>query len=67
MNEIESTQRTLARSQRSLELLESQAAGFGQLHIPVHVQIELEEKYCELAVKRLKEQRRQGTPLGQSA
>jgi energy-coupling factor transporter ATP-binding protein EcfA2 len=48
MNQIESTQRTLVRSQRSLELLEMQAAGFGQLHIPVHVQLELEEKRAEI-------------------
>lgn len=39
----------LERARRALAILEAQAAGFGALHIPVHLQIELEEKRREVA------------------
>jgi len=49
MDEQETLQRTLARARRALQLLEEQAAGFGQLHLPVHLQLEIEEKREEIA------------------
>ncbi len=39
----------LARARRVLAHLEAQAAGFGALHVPAHLQIELEEKRREVA------------------
>ncbi len=39
----------LERARRALAHLEAQAAGFGALHIPTHLQIELEEKRREVA------------------
>lgn len=38
----------LERARRALAHLEAQAAGFGALHIPTHLQIELEEKRQEV-------------------
>jgi hypothetical protein len=49
MDEQETLQRTLARARRTLQLLEEQAAGFGQLHLPAHLQLEIEEKREEIA------------------
>lgn len=49
MDEQETLQRTLARARRALHLLEERAAGFGQLHLPVHLQLEIEEKREEIA------------------
>ncbi len=43
------TTTALERARRALAILEQQAAGFGALHIPVHLQIELEEKRREVA------------------
>ncbi len=43
------TDRALAMARRALGILELQAAGYGALHIPVHLQIELEEKRREVA------------------
>lgn len=42
------TDRALAMALRALGILEQQAAGYGALHIPVHLQIELEEKRREV-------------------
>ena len=42
-------ERTLAMAQRSLEILEQQAAGYTSLTIPAHLRIELEEKRKEVA------------------
>lgn len=39
----------LNRARRALTILEEQVAGFGALHVPVHLQIELEEKRREVA------------------
>ena len=39
----------LAMARRSLAILEEQAAGFGKLHIPAHLQLDLEEKRREVA------------------
>jgi Phosphorylase superfamily len=39
----------LLMAKRSLAILEEQAAGFGKLHIPPHLRIDLEEKRCEVA------------------
>ncbi len=39
----------LERARRALAILEEQAAGFGALHIPAHLQLELEEKRREVA------------------
>lgn len=46
----------LQRARRALAILEQQAAGFGALHIPVHLQIELEEKRREVAELEAREQ-----------
>lgn len=45
----ETLERTLAMARRSLAILEEQAAGFGKLHAPPHLLIELEEKRREVA------------------
>jgi hypothetical protein len=45
----ETLQRTLAMAHRALNILEEQAAGFGKLHVPAHLQIELEEKRRQVA------------------
>jgi S1-C subfamily serine protease len=45
----QTTERALAMARRSLNILEEQAAAFGKLHIPAHLQIELEEKRREVA------------------
>lgn len=42
-------QRSLTMARRALSILEEQAAGFGKLHTPAHLQIELEEKRREVA------------------
>jgi len=42
MDERELLRGTLARARRALQFLEQQAAGFGLLHIPANLQIELE-------------------------
>jgi hypothetical protein len=42
-------QKSLTMARRALSILEEQAAGFGKLHTPVHLQIELEEKRREVA------------------
>ncbi len=47
--ERERLQRTLEMARRALTILEEQAAGFGKLHIPAHLRIELEEKRREVA------------------
>jgi len=39
----------LDRARRALEILEEQVAGFGELHVPVHLKIELEEKRRQVA------------------
>ena len=39
----------LAMAKRSLAILEEQAAGFGKLHIPAHLQLELEAKRQQVA------------------
>lgn len=36
-------------ARRSLAILEEQAAGFGRLQMPAHLQIELEEKRQQVA------------------
>jgi nucleoside phosphorylase len=40
---------TLAMARQSLAYLEEQAAGFGKLHMPAHLRIELEDKRREVA------------------
>ena len=42
-------ERALTMAHRTLAILEEQAAGFGALHVPAHLQIELEEKRREVA------------------
>jgi len=42
-------ERTLAMARRSLDILEEQAAGFGSLHAPAHLRLELEDKRREVA------------------
>lgn len=42
-------QRVLMMARRALDILEEQAAGFGSLHIPVHLKIEIDEKRKEIA------------------
>jgi hypothetical protein len=49
MSERETLQRMLFRGRRALQILEEEAAGFGNLHIPAHLQIELEEKRAEVS------------------
>ena len=49
MEDREALQRTLARAHRVLTILEEQAAGFDKLHIPVDLQVDLEEKQKEVA------------------
>ena len=49
MEERESIQRQLEKARQALQILEQQAAGFGTLHVPVHVKLELEEKRKEVA------------------
>jgi len=45
----EALERALRRARRALAILEEQVAGFGALHVPAHLQIELEEKREEVA------------------
>ncbi len=45
----EGLERALRMARRSLAILEEQAAGFGALHIPAHLQIELEEQRRKVA------------------
>ena len=45
----EGLERALRMARRALYILEEQAAGFGPLHVPVHLRIELEEKRKEVA------------------
>lgn len=45
----ERTERALDMARRALDILEEQAAGFGALHAPAHLLIELEEKRREVA------------------
>ncbi len=45
----EGLERVLRMARRSLAILEEQAAGFGALHIPAHLQIELEEQRRKVA------------------
>src|SRR5262249_46141941 len=49
MDDRELLRGTLARARRALQFLEQQAAGFGLLHIPAHLQLEMEEKREEVA------------------
>ena len=49
MNEQGSLRRQLEQARRVLAVLEEQAAGFGALHVPAHLQLELEEKRREVA------------------
>ncbi len=43
MNEQESLQRILEMSRRNLAILEVQRAGFGELHVPPHILIQIED------------------------
>ncbi|MEG4069464.1 caspase family protein [Microcoleus sp. Pol11C2] len=52
----------LAMAKRSLAILEKQAAGYGMLEIPVHLQIQLEEKQQE--VEKLQARLRDGEVNG---
>lgn len=45
----------LRMARRALGILEQQAAGYGALHLPVHMQIELEEKRREVAALEARE------------
>lgn len=47
--ELTSLTRQLSRANRALHILEEDAAGFGALHIPVDLQIELEEQREKVA------------------
>jgi len=49
MTGIETLSRTLTMARRALTILEEQAAGYTALTIPVHLQLELEEKRREVA------------------
>jgi tetratricopeptide (TPR) repeat protein len=49
MDDREPLQQTLTMARAVLAVLEQQAAGFGALHIPAHLKIELEEKRKEVA------------------
>ena len=46
---VQSEPSALKTARRALEILEIQVAGFGALHIPAHLQIELEDKRREVA------------------
>lgn len=52
----------LVMARRSLAILEEQAAGFGKLHLPAHLRIDLEEKRREVA--ELEARLRYGEPNG---
>lgn len=47
--EIESLNQQLKRAQRVLQVLEEEAAGFGALHIPAHLKIEIDEQRQAIA------------------
>ena len=49
MENRESLRQRLQMARAVLNVLEEQAAWFGPLHVPVHLQIELEEKRKEVA------------------
>lgn len=49
MGERENIENNLNKVKRALAILEEQAAGFGKLHIPSHLQIELEDKRNEVS------------------
>ncbi len=49
MTSTDNSSPALRMARRVLAILEERAAGFGALHIPVHLQIELEEKRREVA------------------
>ena len=49
MDERESLRQRLQMAQAVLNILEQQAAGFGKLHVPAHLLVELEEKQREVA------------------
>lgn len=49
INNSEISRNALTMARRALTILEEQAAGFGKLHIPSHLQIELEEKRREVS------------------
>jgi nucleoside phosphorylase len=48
MKDLEMLKPVLEMARRSLGILEERAAGFGKLHMPVHLQIELEAKRQEV-------------------
>jgi hypothetical protein len=48
-NALSSEPPALKMARRALNILEERAAGFGKLHLPTHLQIELEEKRREVA------------------
>jgi hypothetical protein len=48
-NDRKTLDRALAMARRALAMLEEQLAGFGALHAPVHLQIEVEEKRRQIA------------------
>lgn len=49
MDDCEKLNRTLTMARRALVILEEQVAGFGALHVPAHLKIELEEKRRQVA------------------
>jgi hypothetical protein len=49
MEDCKDLDRALAMARRALTILEEQAAGFGALHVPAHLKIELEEKRRQVA------------------
>jgi len=49
MDDREKLNRTLTMARRALAILEEQVAGFGALHVPAHLKIELEEKRRQVA------------------
>ena len=49
MDERESLRQRLQMAQAVLNILEQQAVGFGKLHVPAHLLVELEEKQREVA------------------
>lgn len=48
MQDREALERALSRAKRALAILEEEVAGYGALHVPVDLKIELEEKQNEV-------------------
>ncbi len=49
MSDREALQRQLSRASRLLLMLKEDEAGFGSLHVPAHMRLEIEEQEQEIA------------------